>query len=732
MDIKDICINCFQETGGEEVCMHCGFLQTDRPKQICHLYPHTILYDRYIIGKVINNGGFGVVYKAYDMQLENIVAIKELLPTQNSMVTRMPPSQTVIPVNDEKKEQFQKLKMRFMEESRILSQFSNCESIVRIYDFFEANNTAYLVMEFLDGKTLREKMNANSEMLPYSEAINIIMPIMNALKIVHEKGIIHKDVSPDNIFLCNDGRVKLIDFGAAKFADSKITIEENSVITKPGYTPPEQYRLNGKIGPYSDIYSVGAVLYTILSGDTPEESIDRIEKDNLQKLHKLGVEIPIYAEKSIMKALALKENARFKSMNDFIKAISGQKKADYPEIELKKKKIRNVIIVIMSFIVMIAAVITAYAFKSHSSLIPAKSTAITLWYCDNGNEKLNERWDKIASAFSTFAANQNKNGDLDGTKLNVVGVPADEYDEKLKKAFEEGNAPDIYQSTSTSFEEFSYSLKTVYKELDKNVSTDSFKIIEDKLQEHNSISACFDVPVLYAYTYNTKNVIPSEKTELDELNNLKKLKGFDYSLICNPDTVLYSAYAYGYSDGSDDTILKTLFDASKITENGKYQNPQDVFTSGSNAMYYIGFMSEHSELSKKLPLGAACFDVTALTGENTKDIYVFPEIWSISNKSSGINKKTAELFLYFLVGSEDGQRAVTIADNNTYYLPVYKNKSNEDYINIYNSKNLKTSLDYNNIYFFKKKSEMMSNSIKNDKEDFEDAKKAFLKVEGEG
>lgn len=726
MDINEICINCFQETGGEEICMHCGFQQVDRPKQICHLYPHTILYDRYIIGKVINNGGFGVVYKAYDMQLENIVAIKELLPTQNSMVTRMPPSQTVIPVNDEKNEQFQKLKMRFMEEARVIAQFSNCESIIHIYDFFEANNTAYLVMEFLDGQTLREKMNVSSEKMPYEEAIGIVMPIMNALKIVHEKGIVHKDVSPDNIFLCNDGRVKLIDFGASKFSDSQITIEENSVITKPGYTPPEQYRLNGKIGPYSDIYSVGAVLYTILSGDTPEESIDRLEKDNLQKLNKLGVELPVYAEKSIMKALALKETARFKSMDDFVKAICGKKRADYPEVELKKKKIRNVIIVILSFAVMFSAVVAAYIVKSHSSLIPSKSATITLWYCDNSEEGLNERWDDIAEDFNSFAANQNEK--LANTKLDVVGIPADEYEDKLKKAFEDGNAPDIYQSTDVGFEEYSYSLKTLYKELDKNIDTASFEIIKDELKEHNTVAACFDLPVLYAYTDNTKNELPSDNAELDDLKNAKIINGFKYSLLCNPDAVLYSSYAYGYTDkSSNDKIVNTLYNASKVEEKGKYKNPQAVFTSGSNAMYYMGFMSEYSEISKNIRLGTSSFKVESLTGANTKDVYVLPEIWGISDESSYVNKKTAELFLYFLICTEDGQNDTVKVDNNTYYLPVLKEAVDsigyDDYRTICNSSNSKTVVEYDKIFSTKSKSKLLSDSAKNVKENFDDAKK---------
>ena len=333
MDINDICINCFKSTGGEEVCMNCGYIQTDKPKQICHLYPRTVLNNRYLIGRVINNGGFGVVYKAYDMRLERVVAIKELLPTQNSMVTRMPPSQDVIPVNDERREIFEKLKKRFMKEARVVAQFSECNSIVRVFDFFESNNTAYLVMEYLDGMTFRQYIDQNGSKMDFDSALGILMPIMQALKVVHNEGVVHKDVSPDNIFICNDGMVKLIDFGAAQFDNEDIDADSSSsVILKVGYTPPEQYRTNTIVKPCSDIYSIGAVFYAVLSGTTPVESIDRIEKDTLQRLSKLGVDVPIYADKAIMKAMALKENSRFKSMDEFIDAVTGKKKAEFSEV----------------------------------------------------------------------------------------------------------------------------------------------------------------------------------------------------------------------------------------------------------------------------------------------------------------------------------------------------------------------------------------------------------------
>lgn len=671
--------------------MHCGFIQTDKPRQLCHLYPHTVLNNRYIIGKVINNGGFGVVYKAYDMKLESIVAIKELLPTQNSMVNRVPQTTDVIPVNEERREQFEILKKKFLEEARTMAQFSNCESVVHIYDFFEANNTAYLVMEFLDGITLREYLDTNDKKMDFDTAMSIMLPVMEALKAVHAQNVIHRDVSPDNIFLCNNATVKLIDFGAAKFSETERE-NNNSVVMKPGYTPPEQYRAKGKIGVYTDIYSVGAVLYTILSGEIPEESIDRAEKDNLEKLSKLGVELPIYAEKSIMKAMALRETARFKNMDDFIKAIKGEKKADFPEVELKKKKIIRGISVALAFVVMITSVIVTYQVKNHNNLVPSKSATITLWYCDKGDEGLNERWDIISDEFSEFAAAQGKS--LSDTKIEIKGIPSAEYESTLKKAFEDGNAPDIYESSNSSLDSYSYSLNNLYDEINESDFESAYQIMKAECKPQNKIAVCYDMPVLYTYTDFKYIETPSSDTSLDSLQNSKLNSGkFKYSLLCNPEAVLYAAYSYGYQDGGDHKIVEQLYQDSVIFNGKNYIEPSSVFTSSkNNAKYYIGFISEYSTISQNSRAGQSSFSVCPLTGANVKDTILFPELWSISAASPNVNKQTAALFLYFLINMEDGQSDITKSNKNTYYLPMYSNAVKsigyyDEYSVIYNSPN---------------------------------------------
>lgn len=683
MKIEELCINCFKYTGGEEVCMHCGHVQNDRPRQLCHLFPHTVLNERYIIGSDINNGGFGVVYKAYDTKLETVVAIKELLPTQNSLVNRVPGTQKVLPVGDKKTEKFDVLKKKFLEEARLMAQFSQNEGIVHIYDFFEANDTAYQVMEYLEGENLREYLNKNSNKIPYETAIKIALPIMEILNVVHKQGVVHCDISPDNIFLCDSGKIKLIDFGAAKFNTSDAYEPGEDIVAKTGYTPPERYREKGKIGPFTDIYSVGAVLYRLLSGNVPEESIDRLEKDELPKLSKIGVDVPLYAEKAIMKALALKTELRFSTMENFISAVKGDKKADFPEEELRKKKMLKTAGVIACFIVMVVGVISALVIKNNNSLVPATSESITMWYIDNGDEGLNNRWENVEKHFSEYAIGQKDS--LKDTKVEIIGVPADEYKEKLEKAFEDGEAPDVFQSPEEEFSGEIASLELLYDNLKEADFEKSFKIMKNLYAENNRIAPSFDMPVLYTYTDFKYISEPDKETEVDELINTKAKKGkFEYNLLCNPDAVLYSAYALGYDNNNSD-IVEKLFNAARVFDDGQYVEPSTIFTrTDKNSQHYIGMMSEFSSISRESRAGQASFAVTQLTGKDVENFYVFPETFCVSADSSTSERQTAFLLLYYLVAEEVGQSDITRSNSNTYYLPMLsKAKENIGYADKY-------------------------------------------------
>lgn len=274
---KKQCMGCMEFYGTEfDVCPHCGYEENQPARELLHIDPGTELIGRYIVGRALGYGGFGVTYIGWDTQLKRKVAIKEYLPSE--FATRMIHHQDLMVANSEKKrQQFLDGMKKFLQEGQKLAQVSNIDGIVRMYDSFEANNTAYIVMEYLDGETLASYLEHTGQ-ISEQQALDLIMPVLQALEVVHEKGIIHRDIAPDNIFLATDQagnlKVKLIDFGAAKFATTSHS-KSLTVIIKPGYSPEEQYRSNGDQGPYTDVYAIAAVLYRMVTGVQPPDAFER-------------------------------------------------------------------------------------------------------------------------------------------------------------------------------------------------------------------------------------------------------------------------------------------------------------------------------------------------------------------------------------------------------------------------------------------------------------------------
>lgn len=673
MELNELCINCFRHTGGEDVCMNCGTVQMSRPKQPYQLFPHTILKGKFIIGKVINNGGMGIIYKAYDMQHESIVAIKEFLPTQNSMVNRIPGTTQVSLINENDREAYEQAKKKFIEEAQIIS---NCgsESIVTIKESFEENDTAYVVMEYLDGISLREFLSMNDGGMDFDTAMSIITPVADALSVMHKNGYIHCNVCPDNIFVCVNQHVKLIDFSGAKKAGA-FTQDEKSIVTKPGYTPVEQYTSTGKIGTYTDIYALGAVFYNIVSGKTPVESIVRDEKDTLQKLTKLGIDIPVYADKATMRAMALRPEIRFKNVDDFLLALQGKKKARSPEEEEKLRKLKRNLSITAIFVFMLLSVVAAYTIKSVSSIIPTSSTEIELWYVESDNEKINKRWEKLPDEYKDFVKRESLLFSAD-IELKTKGFSSEkEYKQALEKAFEKGEAPDIYQSDMLKKDKNAADLEKLYKELDDEEFNGAYKSMKDIYADKNKIAFCYDMPVLYSYTSSITPTYANGKETLSELMNYKDEKlDFEHSLVTNPKAVLYAAYCYGYDGKQNKSVVTDLYNSAHNFENGKWEKSGDIFMSKdkqtglntSDSKFYIGMFSEYSLLDS-----SSC-KVRTLTGKNTGTYYVFDEVWSVNKNSEKKDVKAAIFLMYYLINNTDGQELITKGSGGLFYLPLKK------------------------------------------------------------
>ena len=276
----------------------------------------TVLAGQYIIDRVLGQGGFGITYAATDHKTGNKVAVKEFFP--DTMATRQ--GTTVVSFTGERGESFAYGKDRFLDEAQTLAQFIGNENIVRIHTYFEENGTAYFVMDYVEGTSFDVYIREHGGKLDWEETAKILIPVMDALGAVHSKGIVHRDVTPDNIYITKDGSVKLLDFGAARYSlgDKSRSLD---VVLKHGFAPKEQYTRRGKQGPFTDIYALGATFYFALTGKRPPDSIDRIEDDDLIPPSRLGAKISPAAEEAILMAMNIQPQERFQSMKAFKNAM---------------------------------------------------------------------------------------------------------------------------------------------------------------------------------------------------------------------------------------------------------------------------------------------------------------------------------------------------------------------------------------------------------------------------
>ena len=285
-----------------------------------YLPPGTELNQRYVIESLLGHGGFGITYAAHDNLLNVRVAIKEYLPRQ--LATRGEGRTQVSIFTGEARQQYYYGLRKFLEEAQSVARFAHHPNVVSARDYFEANGTAYIVMEYVEGVTLKGYLEKKGGRISFEEARGILMPVMDALREVHQAGMLHRDISPDNIYITTEAQVRVIDFGAARYFAGEQS-KSLSVILKSGYAPEEQYRSSGKQGAWTDVYAVGATIYKCLTGQTPPDALDRMAEDTLIPPSRLGVAIPPAAEQALLQALAVNAGKRFHSIEEFQQALLG-------------------------------------------------------------------------------------------------------------------------------------------------------------------------------------------------------------------------------------------------------------------------------------------------------------------------------------------------------------------------------------------------------------------------
>ena len=338
MNVGAICLHCMQavkDTNG--ICIDCKKTDAEIDSKSRYLPLRTIVRGKYLIGKVIGEGGFGITYIAFDLDLEVRVAIKEYFPRDYVGRDSMDGT-TLIPFDAETGEVYQEEMSKFIGEAKRLAKFRGLKGIVPILDYFMENGTAYIVMEYIDGFTLKEFLKENGKPMPVSRILSLMEPVINALEQVHQVGMIHRDISPDNIMMTKEGKeIYLIDFGTARIVNQA---EEYSlsVYKKRSYTPPEQQSRHGNQGPWTDVYALCATIYYCITGKMIPEAMERLMKDEVVVPSDMDIVIEKQIEEALLKGLSLQVDERFLSMEELREALYLSKKDEVKETESVEKR----------------------------------------------------------------------------------------------------------------------------------------------------------------------------------------------------------------------------------------------------------------------------------------------------------------------------------------------------------------------------------------------------------
>lgn len=634
------CLNCFNlfdivysDKEEREVCPYCGYCEGTPPKELYHLYPGVGLYNnRYVIGTCIGFGGFGITYKAWDNVLETVVAVKEYYPT--GLVQRVPGKPQVIIYTGESKEEYMQGLERFLDEAKNMAKFVDNPNIVHVDAFFEENNTAYLVMEYLPGMTLKSYLKSKGGRIGCEEVIPIADAVITALKEIHAGGIIHRDISPDNIMLCNDGRIKLLDFGAARFSDADQE-RTRSIILKPGFAPPEQYQAKSKQGPWTDIYALCATVYRAITGVLPDESVNRVIEDTVQSPIQIYSDIPERISNTVMKGMSIYPEIRFSNVDELKKALDGEKKVMEPKKELRVRRMKRTITVGIALLIVVSMSLYVYnMYKNKKADVVMNSADISIWIAVD--DQMNEDGAKamMDSGIEAFTSSQEK------VNVNYKFIPEDQYGSELLKAYENGEMPTIFQAQYATKEimEDAASVDKVYEYMEKSGSDDCYLLenYKNSIEESKKIPLSFEAPIVYV-------------KRSSEVKNIDNLTISDYKQIES-----MSDDSFYISESAEDMLL------SSLNSNENSQNIDDKrkkewkklggseiykqFLSDDKLLYYFGSTEDYKFVNDSW---AGRYKIVKIESDS---VYVEPtNELSISGTTSDDESRAASLLISYML-----------------------------------------------------------------------------------
>ena len=596
------------------------------------LLPGTVLNDRYEVVKVLGAGGFGITYQVIDHNTDSVKAVKEYF--QQGVVNRIHGQTEVLISAPKREDEFLYGRARFLEEARIVAKFQS-PSIVRVDDFFSENNTTYMVMEFLDYPTLEEYISARKSVLMPDEAVNIGVRLCDALEEIHRAGVIHRDIAPDNIFITDDGSVKIIDFGSARL--SKQDTEDRMIVLKPGYAPPEQYEQinlkNDKQKAWTDIYAVGATLYMALTGRVPVESSNRKadsdrDEDSLTEPREINPAVPEYLNNTIMTAMAINIHERFQNATQMKEALKQKRKVLPITVVRKKKKMRRTAGIAAGFLV--AALLFGiggghYLHKRAQAELPPAS--ISVWYALSEDETLAQQKEAVLeNAIDTVLE-----GDVfTKVEIETKGIPEADYEEQLNRAAETGQLPTLFETPSD--ENAAMKKADDLREITKKIDAGSCCFLDDyeKLfAQYDQFPMGFNAPVIYININHVPDY--SSDVSIQTMSDFMKLCGGDMK---------YMPIALNAEDEA--LYTQMLPDFAEYSEQFNGHTAEDFYNGDA-----VAYFSDTSDYYRVRAAQASYFAMAVV--DTKSQVCRFTNLWSISKCEDEAQTMAAQTLLaYFL------------------------------------------------------------------------------------
>ena len=590
-----------------DVCPACGCRQQPVPPNA--LQPGMKIAGRYRVEAVAGVGGFGITYRAFDETLACTVAVKEYFPS--GIANRIPGSTEVLLYAGKRAVEFRRGYERFLNEARSMMQFCAAANIVQVREYFEANGTAYIVMEYLQGRTLKAEIETAP--LSWERAVEIGTAVCGALAQLHRKGVVHRDISAAR---------------AAMRQDQQLT-----VVFKDCFTPPEQYASTARQGPQTDIYALGATLYMAMTGKAPESALNRQPVDRLKPPHALRPDIPEGVGNAVMQAMALEPELRFPDTDAFARALKQYQTAQSMEAVRRKKRRRRRVSLLAAFLVLAAvgtAVSALWIGRVKNTTLP--DAEIFVWFSADPLSQSGQN--KIAALYAAADAFSQQ---YPNVTLRLQSILPGEYADKLRQAQQSGVMPALFERTADT--DAAFADDTALRSLVRAFDPAQYRI-SGLIGADYAALGC-GMPVLYvagAYTGGEIGALQKAGASLPaELAARGSPVGFKASAIPLYEALLQSPIP-------TDEPFSVREDA------------RDGFVRGERMLYY-GDTADAADLQQAM---AGRYRAYAL--ETDAPVCQLQNVWSVAAGTAKKERRCAVRFLSYLL-SEDGQRCLYLENS---------------------------------------------------------------------